>query len=160
MKTKATRAEDFQSSGKYQRQWHLIDASEQPLGRLAARIAVLLRGKHRPYFSPHVDCGDYVVVINAAAVKLTGDKLRQKVYYRHSGFVGGIKSETAGFRLTKKPTSLIYDAVKRMMPRNALNRHSFRKLFVYAGVDHPHQANKPAALIIEKVARHQKSQNL
>ena len=122
------------------RSWHVVDASGQTLGRLASEIAQLLKGKNKPYYAPHMDTGDYVVVINAEKVRVTGDKLETKVYYRHSGYPGGLKSVKLGTQLQVFPTRVIEHAVKGMLPHNALGRAMFRKLKVYAGPTHPHGA--------------------
>lgn len=129
--------------GEVERKWYLVDASGKTLGRLASRIATILMGKHKPIYTPHVDTGDYVVVVNAEKIVLTGKKLDQKKYYRHSGYPGGLKVVTARQLLEKHPERLIYLAVKRMLPKNALGRRMLRKLKVYAGPEHPHQAQKP-----------------
>jgi large subunit ribosomal protein L13 len=126
-----------------ERGWWLVDASDQTLGRLATRIATLLEGKHKPIYSPHLDSGDHVVVINAAKVKVTGNKLTQKVYYRHSNYPGGLKEETLQALMARKPQIVIERAVKGMLPQNRLGRAMFKKLKVYAGADHPHQAQQP-----------------
>jgi len=125
------------------RRWTLIDASERPLGRVASRTASILRGKHRPDFTPNQDTGDFVVVINAAKVRLTGAKLEQKTYYRHTGYPGGIRSTTAGKLIATKPERLIEMAVRGMLPKNRLGRQLFTKLKVYKGAEHPHAAQKP-----------------
>jgi len=125
------------------RRWHLIDASGQILGRLATEVAVLLRGKHKPIFSPHLDTGDFVVIINAEKVRLTGKKLKDKVYHHHSGFPGGIKSTTAEQMLKKHPTRVIEFAVRGMLPKTKLGEAVFRKLKVYAGAAHPHASQQP-----------------
>lgn len=126
-----------------EKKWYSIDAEGKTLGRLASEIATLLRGKHKPIFTPHMDAGDYVVVVNAAKVVLTGEKLEKKVYYRHSGYVGGLKKTTAKEMLQKRPENLIRLAVKGMLPKNSLGRRQLAKLKIYAGPDHPHQAQKP-----------------
>jgi len=123
--------------------WYVIDAEDQVLGRLATRIATALRGKHKPTFQPHVDAGDFVVVVNAEKVKLTGRKLEQKEYYRYSGHPGGLKTRTAGQVLDEDPTRVITQAVKGMLPKNRLARQVIGKLKVYAGADHPHAAQQP-----------------
>ncbi len=128
------------------RRWVLIDATGRPLGRLASRAAAILRGKHRPDFTPHQDVGDFVVVINAARVKLTGKKTEDKVYHRHTGYPGGIRTTTAGKLLQSKPERLIEMAVRGMLPKNRLGRRLFTKLKVYAGPEHPHCAQKPEPL--------------
>ncbi len=126
--------------------WWVVDAEDAILGRLATVVAARLRGKHNPLFTPHVDCGDSVIVVNAEKVQLTGRKLDQKNYYRHSGFIGGIKSITARKLLEKRPEDLVRSAVKGMLPKNRLGRQIFKKLKVYAGSDHPHVAQQPETL--------------
>ena len=128
------------------RRWFVIDADGQPLGRLATRIAGTLRGKHNAAFTPHVDCGDFVVVVNAAKVKLTGAKLSDKRYYRHTGYPGAIREETAGHLLERRPEEVIRRAVVGMLPRNRLGRRLAAKLKIYAGSDHPHVAQAPQPL--------------
>jgi large subunit ribosomal protein L13 len=127
------------------RQWWVVDANDQTLGRLATRIATLLEGKHKPIYSPNIDTGDHVVVINAAGVKVTGNKLLQKRYYRHSGYPGGLKEESLQTLLARKPALVIERAVKGMLPQNRLGRAMLKKLKVYGGSDHPHQAQQPQA---------------
>ncbi|MCL4532238.1 MAG: 50S ribosomal protein L13 [Actinobacteria bacterium] len=122
------------------RSWHVVDASGQTLGRLASEIAQLLKGKNKPYYAPHMDTGDYVVVVNADKVRVTGDKLETKIYYRHSGYPGGLKAVKLGTQLQVFPTRVIEHAVKGMLPHNALGRAMYRKLKVYAGPTHPHGA--------------------
>ena len=129
------------------RRWHLIDASGRVLGRLATEVAVLLRGKHKPIFSPHLDTGDFVVIINAEKVQLTGKKLRDKVYHRHSGYPGGLKTTTAEQMLKKHPTRVLEAAVRGMLPRTKLGDALFRKLKVYAGPTHPHASQRPAPFV-------------
>jgi large subunit ribosomal protein L13 len=126
-----------------QRVWHVIDAQGQTLGRLATHIATILRGKHKPMYTPHVDCGDYVIVVNAEKIHVTGQKLTQKIYYRHSGYPGGLKQVTLRDQLQKFPERVIEKAVRGMLPKNRLGRQMFKKLKVYAGPDHPHQAQQP-----------------
>ena len=133
-------------AGEIERQWYVIDAAEQTLGRLSTRIADILRGKHKPIFTPHVDTGDFVIVINAKKVKLTGNKWDQKKYYRHSGYPGGLKETTYQKLLEKNPELIIEKAVKGMIPHNKLGRQVFKKLKVYAGPEHPHQAQQPQEL--------------
>jgi len=140
MKTFHLRKEDVE------RKWYLVDASGKVLGRLASAIARILRGKHKPTFSPHIDTGDFVVVVNAKKIRLTGAKWKKKVYYRHSGYPGGLKSFTAEELFSRKPEELIRLAVKGMLPKNRLGRKLLKKLKVYAGPDHPHQAQKPEPL--------------
>ena len=130
------------------RKWWLIDAKEQPLGRVASRAAVLLRGKHKPIFTPHVDTGDFVIVVNAEKVVLSGKKEEDKVYTSFSGFVGGHKSETAGQRRARHPELLVERAVRGMIPHNRLGRAIYTKLKVYTGAAHPHAAQQPAAIAI------------
>ena len=127
-------------------QWFVVDAENVVLGRLATQIANVLRGKHKAIYTPSVDTGDFVVVLNADKIALTGNKVADKVYYSHSGFPGGIKSTTAGEMLVKKPEELIRKAVKGMLPKNKLSRHMLKKLKVYAGSSHPHEAQQPAQL--------------
>ena len=130
-----------------ERKWYLVDADGVVLGRLSALLAARLRGKHKPIYTPHMDCGDNIVVINADKVRLTGKKRADKVYYRHTGYPGGIRKRTAGEILDgKHPERVIIKAVERMIPRSPLGRAQMRKLHVYAGADHPHQAQKPEVL--------------
>lgn len=129
-----------------ERKWYVVDAEGKSLGRLAAQIAKVLQGKHKPTYTPHVDTGDYVIVINAEKVVLTGKKLTQKKYYRHSGYPGGLKEQTAKEILEKYPERLIEKAVKGMLPKTKLGRHMYKKLKVYAGSNHPHEAQKPEKL--------------
>ena len=128
------------------RKWYLVDAKDAVLGRLAVKIAKHLRGKNKPIFTPHTDTGDFVVVINAEKVRLTGKKLDQKVYYSHSGYPGGIKAETARERLRRVPEKVIVDAVWGMLPKGRLGRSMIKKLKVYRGAEHPHKAQKPEVL--------------
>lgn len=132
--------------GEHKENWWVVDAEGQVLGRLATTIAARLRGKHNPSFTPHVDTGDAVVVINADKIVLTGKKLQNKVYYRHSGYIGGLKEITAEKLLEKRPEELIRHAVKGMLPKNKLGRKLFKKLKVYTGNTHPHEAQQPEAL--------------
>lgn len=143
MRTITIRKEDLAPEGKYPPRWHLIDAAGIPLGRIATQVANLLRGKHKPIFSPHLDTGDYVVVVNADKFKLTGNKLQDKYYYHHTGYPGGLKAVRAEKLLEAKPTEPLRLAVKRMLPKNALNRKILLKLKLYAGAEHPHQAQTP-----------------
>ena len=128
---------------KIERKWYVVDAADMTLGRLASEVAKILRGKNKPVFTPHVDTGDYVIVVNAAKVAVTGKKLDQKVYYRHSDYVGGLKETTLREMLEKKPEQVVEHAVKGMLPKGPLGRKIYSKLFVYAGPDHNHQAQKP-----------------
>ncbi len=131
-----------------EKKWYVVDATNKVLGRLAGQIALRLRGKHKPSYTPHLDTGDFIIVINAEKVRLTGRKLDQKMYYRHSGYLGGLKSMTARQMLEKKPEEVIRLAVKRMLPKNKLARHQLKKLKVYRGSEHPHQAQMPEPLEI------------
>jgi len=125
------------------RKWMLIDAAERPLGRIASRAATILRGKHRPDFTPHQDAGDFVIIINASQVRLTGAKLEDKVYHRHTGFPGGIRTTTAGKLRDTRPERLLEMAVRGMLPKNRLGRRLFTKLKIYRGAEHPHTAQQP-----------------
>jgi large subunit ribosomal protein L13 len=130
------------------KKWYLVDAENRILGRLASQIAIRLRGKHKPVFTPHTDTGDFVVVINADKIALTGSKWDNKMYYRHSGYFGGLKQISVRKLLEKKPTEVLRLAVKRMLPKNSLGRSQLKKLKIYAGSDHPHKAQKPERLEI------------
>jgi large subunit ribosomal protein L13 len=130
------------------RDWFLVDADSKVLGRMATEIANILRGKKKPIYTPSVDTGDFVIVVNAEKVALTGNKLADKIYYSHSGFPGGLKSITAGKLIEKKPEDVIRKAVKGMLPKNKLARHMLKKLKIYAGSAHPHEAQQPKALDI------------
>jgi large subunit ribosomal protein L13 len=129
-----------------ERRWYLVDAEGETLGRLSTRIADLLRGKGKPTYTPHVDTGDFVVVVNAEKVAVTGKKLEQKRYYRHSGYPGGLRERTLATQLERRPTEVIRASVKGMLPRNKLGRAQIGKLKIYAGPDHPHQAQQPEPL--------------
>lgn len=129
-----------------ERQWWVVDAEGQTLGRLATRIATVLRGKHKPIYTPHIDTGDYVIVINAEKIEVTGKKLDTIVYYRHSGYPGGLKERTLREQLVKFPERPIEEAVKGMLPKSKLGRHMLKKLKVYAGTEHPHTAQQPQLL--------------
>jgi len=130
------------------RKWFVVDANDKILGRLASQIAHRLRGKHKPEFAPHMDNGDFIIVVNAEKIKVTGNKLKGKKYYRHSGYVGGLKTTTLGDVLQKKPEFAILNAVKGMLPKNSLGRAMLTKLKVYAGSEHPHKAQLPQPLEI------------
>jgi len=130
------------------RKWYIVDAKDKVLGRLASKLAYMLQGKHRPDYTPHVDQADFIVVVNAEKIKLTGKKLDQKIYWRHSGYIGGLKLETARKLLERKPEQLIYLAVKRMLPRNRMRKKLLKKLKIYAGPNHPHLAQNPKPLEI------------
>lgn len=142
MKTFIARDKQIQDS----RRWYVVDAEGQVLGRLASRIAHILRGKHKPFFSPHQDAGDFVIVINAEKVKLSGKKMDMKSYFRHSGYPGGVTETPVALMLQRHPERVIEYAVKRMLPKNALGRKVFMKLKVYAGGSHPHKAQNPQVL--------------
>ncbi len=135
------------------RQWHVIDATDVVLGRLASQTAVLLRGKHKPTFAPHVDTGDFVIIINADKVALTGAKLQQKRAYRHSGYPGGLRSQTYAELLERDPAKAVEKAVRGMIPKTTLGRQQLTKLKVYAGTDHPHAAQKPVPFTISQIAQ-------
>ena len=128
------------------RKWDVVDATDMTLGRLASEVAKVLRGKNKPIFTPHIDCGDNVIVINAEKIKVTGKKMDQKVYYHHSDYVGGLKEATLREKLAKKPEQVIELAVKGMLPKGPLGRQMFTKLHVYAGPEHKHEAQKPEVL--------------
>jgi large subunit ribosomal protein L13 len=132
-----------------ERKWYVVDAADKTLGRLAAEVAKVLRGKNKPTFTPHMDTGDHVIIINAAQVKLTGKKLTKKVYFRHSGYLGGDKYVTAGDMLKKNPVRMVEMAVRGMVPHNRLGADIIKKLHVYAGPEHPHAAQKPEVLTID-----------
>mgnify|MGYP001826430325 CR=1 FL=1 len=135
--------------GETEREWFVVDAENQTLGRLASRIAPILRGKHKTTFTPHLDCGDFVIVVNAEKVRVTGRKLDQKYYHRHSGYPGGLKSVSLRNQLDKHPERVLQSAVKGMLPKNKLGRQMIKKLKIYAGDSHPHQAQQPKPLDLE-----------
>ena len=137
------------SPSTIERKWYVVDATGHTLGRLASEIASILRGKNKPTYTPHIDTGDYVIVVNADKIQVTGKKLDQKVYYNHSDYVGGMKETTLREKMAKKPEDVIYLAVKGMLPKGPLGREMITKLHVYAGADHKHQAQKPEALEIK-----------
>ena len=143
MKTYMQRKEDVD------RKWYVVDAEGKTLGRLATQIATILRGKHKPTYTPHVDGGDYVIVINANKVNLTGNKLNDKIYYNHSRYTGGLRERTAKEMIEKYPVEMVERAVKGMLPKGRLGRQMYKKLFVYAEGDHPHSAQKPEALNLD-----------
>lgn len=132
--------------GSVEREWYVVDAAGKTLGRLASQVAVILRGKHKPQFSPAVDAGDYIIIINAEKIRVTGRKLEQKIYYRHSGYPGGLTEITLADQLERHPTRVIKSAVRGMLPRNRLGRKQLKNLKVYAGSEHPHQAQQPKRL--------------
>lgn len=136
----------MQSKETVTRNWYVLDAKDMPLGRVASKAAVLLRGKHKVTYTPHVDCGDYVIIVNADKVALTGNKLENKMYYDHSRYVGGLRERTAKEMREKYPVEMLERAVEGMLPHNRLGRAMYKKLFVYAGEEHPHTAQQPTKL--------------
>ena len=138
----------MQKKTEVARKWYVIDANDLPLGRVAAKAAHVLRGKHKVTFTPHVDCGDYVIIINASKVKLTGNKLNDKMYYNHSGYTGGLRVRSAKVMKENYPEEMIERAVKGMLPKGRLGRQMYKKLFVYAGNEHKHEAQKPVEMKI------------
>lgn len=139
----------YAKPGEVEKEWLLIDATDVSLGRLASKCANILRGKHKPFYTPNVDCGDFVVVINADKIRVTGTKATDKVYYHHSGYVGGLKSETFTEAMAKHPERVIEHAVRGMLPKNTLGRQMGSKLKVYAGPEHPHVAQSPRQIKLE-----------
>jgi len=139
----------MQKKETVERNWYVIDAEGVNLGRLATRVADVLRGKHKPTFTPHIDCGDFVIVVNASKVNLTGNKLNDKVYYNHSGYTGGLRERTAKEMRENYPIEMIERAVKGMIPHTRLGRQVAKKLFVYEGAEHPHMAQKPVEMKIK-----------
>ena len=139
----------FAKKENVERKWYVIDAKDQVLGRLAAEIARRLRGKHKPTYTPHIDTGDYIIVVNADKIRLTGNKLEQKIYYKHTGYPGGLKSITANKLLQRKPERVLEHAVKGMLPKNRLGRRMYKKMKVYAGPDHPHKAQQPKVFTLK-----------
>ena len=139
----------MQKKETVERNWYIVDAEGVSLGRLATRVADVLRGKHKPTFTPHIDCGDYVIVINASKVNLTGNKLDNKIYYNHSGYTGGLRERTAKEMREKYPVEMIERAVRGMIPHTRLGRQVAKKLFVYEGSEHPHMAQKPVEMKIK-----------
>ena len=136
----------MQKHKEVSRKWYVIDANDMPLGRVASKAAHVLRGKHKVTFTPHVDCGDYVIIINASKVKLTGNKLNDKMYYNHSGYTGGLRVRNAKTMRENYPEEMLERAVKGMLPKGRLGRQMYKKLFVYAGEDHKHSAQKPVEM--------------
>lgn len=139
----------MQTKETVDRKWYVIDAAELPLGRVATKAATILRGKHKAIFTPHIDCGDYVIIVNASKVKLTGNKINDKMYYNHSGFPGGLRTRNAKTMLENYPVEMVERAVKGMLPNGPLGRQMYRKLFVYAGAEHKQEAQKPTAITID-----------
>ena len=138
----------MQKKTEVARKWYVIDANDLPLGRVAAKTAHVLRGKHKVTFTPHVDCGDYVIIINASKVKLTGNKLNNKMYYNHSGYTGGLRVRSAKVMKENYPEEMVERAIKGMLPKGRLGRQMYKKLFVYAGAEHKHEAQKPVEMKI------------
>ena len=136
----------MQKKETVERKWYVIDAEGKPLGRVASKAAHILRGKHKATYTPHIDCGDYVIIINASKVLLTGNKLEDKKYYSHSGYPGGLRTRTAKEMIEKYPEEMVEKAVRGMLPKNRLGRAMYKKLFVYAGSDHKHMAQKPSEM--------------
>lgn len=136
------------NASNIERKWYVIDAKGKPLGRVASKAAVMLRGKHKATYTPHVDCGDNIIIINAKEVVLTGNKLDQKIYYNHSGYTGGLRERTAKEMRQNYPVEMVERAVKGMLPKGRLGRAMYKKLFVYEGTDHKHQAQKPEVVEI------------
>jgi large subunit ribosomal protein L13 len=139
----------MQKSHEVDRKWFVVDAADKTLGRLSTEVATLLRGKHKPTFTPHIDCGDFVIVVNASKVNLTGNKLNDKIYYNHSGYTGGLRERTAKEMRENYPVEMIERAVKGMIPHTRLGRQVAKKLFVYEGAEHPHMAQKPVEMKIK-----------
>ena len=135
-----------QKQEEIERNWYIVDAEGETLGRLASRIAPILKGKHKPVYTPHLDCGDYVIIVNAEKVRVTGRKMDQKLYYRHSGYPGGLRSISLRDQLAKHPERVLQAAIRGMLPKNKLGRRMLKKLKVYAGDSHPHQAQQPRPL--------------
>ena len=141
----------YAKPSEVQREWLLVDATDMTLGRLASEVAQILRGKNKPTYTPHIDTGDFVVIVNAEKIKITGAKATDKVYYRHTGYVGHLKSETFTEAMEKHPTRVIEHAVRGMLPKGTLGTQMDKKLKVYAGPEHPHQAQKPVALELKNL---------
>lgn len=139
----------MQTKETVERTWYVIDAADKPLGRVATKAATILRGKHKATFTPYIDCGDYVIIINADKVKLTGNKINDKMYYNHSGFPGGLRTRNAKTMLENYPVEMVERAVNGMLPNGPLGRQMYRKLFVYAGSEHKHEAQKPTTITID-----------
>ena len=139
----------MQKKETVERKWYVIDATDIALGRLASQTASILRGKNKATFTPHIDCGDYVIIVNADKVKLTGNKIDKKLYYNHSGYVGGLRVRKASEMIEKYPVEMVERAVKGMLPNGRLGRAMYKKLFVYAGNEHPHKAQQPTVLEVK-----------
>lgn len=141
---------DMAKKETVERKWYVVDATDKTLGRLSTQIATILRGKHKPIYTPHVDTGDYVIIVNAEKIKVTGKKASQKTYFKHSGFVGGDRHIAYKEMLAKKPEQVLRHSIKGMLPKGPLGRQMYKKLFVYAGAEHCHQAQKPEVLEIKE----------
>ena len=139
----------MQTKETVKRNWYVIDAENLPLGRVATKAATILRGKHKATYTPHIDCGDYVIIVNAEKVKLTGNKLNDKMYYNHSGFPGGLRERNAKTMIESYPEEMVERAIKGMLPKGPLGRAMYKKLFVYAGPEHKHEAQKPEVITID-----------
>ena len=139
----------MQKKETVERNWYVIDATDIALGRLATKAATMLRGKHKATYTPHIDCGDYIIITNASKVKLTGDKLNKKLYYNHSGYTGGLRTRTAKEMVSKYPVEMVETAIRGMLPNGRLGRQMYKKLFVYEGETHPHMAQKPVEMKIK-----------
>ena len=139
----------MQKKETVERKWYVIDATDVTLGRLASKVAHMLRGKHKATYTPHIDCGDYIIITNASKVNLTGNKLDKKIYYNHSGYTGGLRERTARVMKEKYPVEMVERAIKGMLPHNRLGRAMYKKLFVYEGETHPHMAQKPEVLDVK-----------
>ena len=139
----------MQKKETVERNWYVIDATDVTLGRLASKVAHMLRGKHKATYTPHIDCGDYIIITNASKVKLTGDKLNKKLYYNHSGYTGGLRTRTAKEMVSKYPVEMVETAIRGMLPNGRLGRQMYKKLFVYEGETHPHMAQKPEVLEVK-----------
>lgn len=139
----------MQKKETVERKWYVIDATDIALGRLATKAATMLRGKHKATYTPHIDCGDYIIITNASKVKLTGDKLNKKLYYNHSGYTGGLRTRTAKEMVSKYPVEMVETAIRGMLPNGRLGRQMYKKLFVYEGETHPHMAQKPVVVEVK-----------
>ena len=139
----------MQKKETVERKWYVIDATDVTLGRLASKVAHMLRGKHKATYTPHIDCGDYIIITNASKVKLTGDKLNKKLYYNHSGYTGGLRTRTAKEMVSKYPVEMVETAIRGMLPNGRLGRQMYKKLFVYEGETHPHMAQKPVVVEVK-----------
>ena len=139
----------MQKKETVERNWYVIDATDIALGRLATKAASMLRGKHKATYTPHIDCGDYIIITNASKVKLTGDKLNKKLYYNHSGYTGRLRTRTAKEMISKYPVEMVETAIKGMLPNGRLGRQMYKKLFVYEGETHPHMAQKPVVVEVK-----------